>query len=113
MFDIVKRRKSGFQSLFALILIGFVMLPIHKGTEDSILNYDIEFMGGTSTLVTTNEVVYDTLEELQEGVRGLVVEATGDETPQMNIVRGVDGAGQFVIKPKSSTRRLVWPYVKH
>jgi|ASRN01.1.fsa_nt_gi SecD/SecF fusion protein len=100
VFDIVKRRKIWFSVSLALILIGFVMLPIHKGTEDSILNYDIEFMGGTSTLVTTNEVVYDTLEELQEGVRGLVVEATGDETPQMNIVRGVDGAGQFVIKTK-------------
>jgi SecD/SecF fusion protein len=100
VFDIVKRRKIWFSVSLALILIGFVMLPIHKGTEDSILNYDIEFMGGTSTLVTTNEVVYDTLEELQEGVRRLVVEATGDETPQMNIVRGVDGAGQFVIKTK-------------
>jgi SecD/SecF fusion protein len=100
VLDIVKRRKIWFSVSLALILIGFVMLPIHKGTEDSILNYDIEFMGGTSTLVTTNEVVYDTLEELQEGVRGLVVEATGDETPQMNIVRGVDGAGQFVIKTK-------------
>jgi SecD/SecF fusion protein len=100
VFDIVKRRKIWFSVSLVIIIIGFIMLPVHKGTKDSILNYDIEFIGGTSTLVTTNEVVYETLEELQEGVRGLVVEATGDETPQMNIVRGVDGAGQFVIKTK-------------
>ena len=100
VFDIVKRRKIWFSVSLIIILAGLVMLPVHKGTEGAILNYDIEFMGGTSTLVTTNEVVYDTLEELQEGVRDLVVQATGDETPQMNIVKGVDGAGQFVIKTK-------------
>ncbi len=100
VFDIVKRRKTWFAISLAIILLGLIMLPVHKGTDGAFLNYDIEFMGGTSTLVTTNEVVYDTLEELQEGVRDLVVEATGDDTPQMNIVKGIDGAGQFVIKTK-------------
>ncbi len=100
VFDIVKRRKTWFAISLAIILLGLIMLPVHKGTDGAFLNYDIEFMGGTSTLVTTNEVVYDTLEELQEGVRDLVVEATGDDTPQMNIVKGTDGTGQFVIKTK-------------
>ncbi len=100
VFDIVKRRKIWFSISLIIILAGLVMLPINKGKDGSSLNYDIEFSGGTSTLVTTDEVIYTTLEELQEGVKDLVVETTGDETPQMNIVKGVDGSGQFVIKTK-------------
>ncbi len=101
IFDIIERKRLWFGISVIIIVLGFVFLPIHKGTDDQIMNYDIEFIGGTSTLVTTEEVIFDSLDSLQEGVQDLVVEATGDETPQMNIVRGVDGKGQFVIKTKA------------
>ncbi len=66
------------------------------GTQGSALNYDIEFIGGTSTLVTTGEVeMYDTYEALEADVKDLVVEATGDTTPQFSNVKG---KGEFIIK---------------
>jgi preprotein translocase SecF subunit len=78
-----------------------VFLPINGGVKGDVLNYDIEFIGGTSTLVTTGDLVFDSIESLQDRVKDLVVEATGDDTPQMNIVKGVDGQGQFTIKTKT------------
>lgn len=84
-----------------IILIGFVMMPVHKITEDTYLNYDIEFVGGTSTLVSIGEGEgYETPEELQEAVKDLVIEATGDDTPQFQNVSGKD---QFIIKTTSLT----------
>ncbi len=100
IFDIIERKRIWFGISIFVIVIGFVFLPIHSGTEDSELNYDIEFAGGTSTLVTTDTVMFENVEELQAGVGELVTEATGDETPQMNVVKGVEGQGQFVIKTK-------------
>jgi len=101
VFDIIERKRFWFGVSIALIAIGLAFLPIHNETKDDMLNYDIEFVGGTSTLVTTGEVMFDTPESMQARLKDLVVKATGDVTPQMNIVKGVDGQGQFVIKTKA------------
>jgi len=103
VFDIIERKRLWFGISISIIAIGLIFLPIHQGTNDQALNYDIEFIGGTSTLVTTGEVLFDSPEALQEGVKDIVVETTGDETPQMNVVKGIDGQGQFVIKTKTLT----------
>ncbi len=101
VFDIVEKRRLWFAISAIVIIIGFVMLPIHKGSNNEILNYDIQFIGGTSTLVTTEENLYSNHDELEADVHDLIVEVTGDETPQINQVRGVEGQGQFVIKTTS------------
>lgn len=101
IFNVIEKRRLWFAISIAVIAIGFIMLPVHKGTSDDILNYDIEFVGGTSTTVTTPEVLYDNADELYADVESLVIESTGDETPQLNIVRGVEGQGQFTIKTTS------------
>ena len=94
--QIVEKKHVWFAISAVIIAIGFVMMPVHKLTNDSMLNYDIEFIGGTSTLVSVGEGNgYDTPEALQSAVKELVVEATGDATPQFQNVRGKD---QFIIK---------------
>jgi len=102
-FDYITRRKIWFSISAVAIVLGLVFLPINGMMRGDVLNYDIEFVGGTSTLVTTDSVMYDSIDSLSADVKDLVVEATGDEKPQMNLVKGVDGQGQFVIKTKNLT----------
>lgn len=93
---VVERRRIWFAISIVVIMIGLVMLPINNAKDGSPLNFDIEFAGGTSTMVTLNEGEgYDTYEALESDIQALVVEATGDETPQFQNVGGKD---QFIIK---------------
>lgn len=93
---VIEKKHVWFAISAIIIAIGFVMMPVHQLTDGSPLNYDIEFIGGTSTLVSVGEGNgYDTPEELQTAVKELVIEATGDTTPQFQNVRGKD---QFIIK---------------
>ncbi len=101
VFDIIERKRLWFGISIIVIAAGFVFIPVNAGARDNLLNFDIEFAGGTSTSVTTDTVVYENVEDLQAGLLDLVVETTGDDTPQMNVVSGVNGQGQFVIKTKS------------
>ncbi len=101
VFDIIERKRLWFGISIVVIAAGFVFLPVNAGARDNLLNFDIEFAGGTSTSVTTDTVMFEDVEDLQTGLLDLVVEATGDDTPQMNVVSGVNGQGQFVIKTKS------------
>lgn len=93
---VVEKKRTWFSISIIIVVIGFVMMPVHMGTNGSALNYDIEFVGGTSTLVSVGENKgYDTPEALQDDVKDLVVEATNDQTPQFQNVAGKD---QFIIK---------------
>ncbi len=96
---VIERKKVWFAISVVIIAIGIVMMPVHMSTNGTALNYDIEFVGGTSTLVSVGEGNgYDTPEALQEAVKDLVVEATGDATPQFQNVQERD---QFIIKTQS------------
>lgn len=103
LFDYVTKRRIWFGASIAVIVLGVVFLPINGASKDSALNYDIEFSGGTSTLVTTEAVMYDSIDSLSADLKDLITEATGDKKPQMNLVNGVEGQGQFVIKTKTLT----------
>lgn len=93
---VVEKKKVWFGISVVIILIGIVMMPVHKMTGSDYLNYDIEFIGGTSTLVNLGEGNgFDSPEALQSSAKDLVVEATGDLTPQFQNVTGRD---QFIIK---------------
>ncbi|NDL67595.1 protein translocase subunit SecD [Anaerotalea alkaliphila] len=97
---IIDRRKLWLAVSAVAISVGLVALPVNMASMGSPFNFDIEFVGGTSTLVTIDRP-YASFEELQEDVRDLVVEATGDQTPRFNNVEGVNGQGQFVIRTKA------------
>lgn len=103
---VIEKKKLWFLISTVIIVIGIVMMPVHKLSNGSILNYDIEFVGGTATLVNLGDGNgYDSFEALSSDVKELVVEATGDATPQFQNVQDKD---QFIIKTMSlSTEQRV------
>lgn len=95
VINFVKNKIIFFGISIAAIVIGFVFLGINKGNTGNILNYSIEFAGGTSTSVTFNEDY--TLAEFNEKVTPVIVEVTSDSTPQ---IQKVEGSTAFIIKTK-------------
>lgn len=102
VFKIIENKAKFFGLSVAVIVLGFVFLPLNSSMKSSALNYDIEFAGGTSTIVAV-EKGYDSIEALQADVMPLVTEATGETTAQLNTVKGTEGNAQFVIKTKTLT----------
>ncbi len=98
---VIDRKMVWFLISAVIIISGFVMMPVNQSKTGSPLNYDIEFSGGTSTIVNLNDGQgFSSPEQLQSAVKDLVVEATGDSTPQFQNVTGSD---QFIIKTSSLT----------
>ncbi len=93
--DFVGKRKIFFIISLVLVLSGPAAMLIHNGTNGTILNYSLEFMGGTSTTVTFNEDY--TIEELEEQVKPVIEEITGDSNIQM---QKVTGGNQVIIKTR-------------
>ena len=91
----VGKRKFFFILSIIIILIGPAGMLMHEKNEGKILNYSLEFMGGTSTTVTFNEDY--SIEELDEKVSPVVQEVTGDANIQM---QKVTGSNQVIIKTR-------------
>ena len=96
--DFVGKRKIFFIISLVLVLSGPAAMLIHKGSEGKILNYSLEFMGGTATTVTFNEDY--SIEELEEQVQPVVEGVTGDANIQM---QKVTGGNQVIIKTRELT----------
>lgn len=90
-------KKAVFFAISLVVIIGgFVMLGVNKSTTGNILNYSMEFVGGTSTTVTFNEDM--SIEELDAKVVPLFEEITGDGAVQ---TQKVSGTTEVVIKTRS------------
>ena len=96
--DFVGKRKLFFAISIVLILIGPAAMIMHNGKDGKILNYSLEFMGGTSTTVTFNEDY--TIEQLDELVQPVVMSVTGDANIQM---QKVTGGNEVIIKTRELT----------
>ena len=59
----VKMSKFCMIASLIVILLGFVFMPVNKKAIGNILNYDLEFSGGTSVTMTFNSEVTDDLDE--------------------------------------------------
>ena len=79
-----------------LILVGPVSMMIHQKTDGSILNYSLEFSGGTATTVTFNEDM--DIKEIDSEVTPVVEKVTGDKNVQPTKVVGTN---QVVIKTRA------------
>ncbi len=93
--DFVGKKKIFFVLSIVLILVGPAMMLMHKSSDGKVLNYSLEFMGGTSTTVTFNEDF--SIEDLDAKVKPVVQEVTGDANIQM---QKVTGGNQVVIKTR-------------
>lgn len=92
----LKYRKICFALSLAVIAAGFVFMGINKSSTGDILNYSMEFKGGTSTNVTFNEEMSQ--ERIESEVVPLVEEITGDADVQ---TQRVSGSNEVIIKTRT------------
>ncbi len=79
-----------------VIVAGWVMMGVHGAGGDGVLNYSMEFKGGTSTNVTFNEDM--SLEDISSKVVPVVIKVTGDAEVQ---TQKVTGTNEVIIKTKT------------
>lgn len=80
----------------AVIVAGWVGMAVNNGQIGHILNYGMDFTGGTSTNVTFNEDL--SLEDISTKVVPVVSEITGDADVQ---TQKVAGTNEVIIKTKT------------
>ncbi|MGN0376546.1 MAG: protein translocase subunit SecD [Suilimivivens sp.] len=80
----------------AVILAGFVFMGMNKAQTGNILNYSLEFIGGTSTSVTFNENL--SLTDIDSKVVPLIENITGDGNVQ---TQKIDGTNEVIFKTRS------------
>ncbi|MDO4329314.1 MAG: protein translocase subunit SecD [Lachnospiraceae bacterium] len=96
--NFLAKRKICFALSIALILAGFVFMGVNKSSTGTVLNYSLDFMGGTSTNVTFNEDL--SLEDISSKVVPVVESITKDAGTQ---TRKVTGTNEVIIKTRTLT----------
>ena len=91
----VEKRKTFFAIALAFILLGPVFMGINGAAGKGALNLSLEFKGGTNTTVEFNDNL--SLEELDEKVKPIVIDVTGDANMSM---QKVVGSNQVIIKTR-------------
>lgn len=79
-----------------IIASGFIGMGVHKANNGNILNYSLEFKGGTSTSVVMDKKY--TIKEIDKEIVPLVEKVTGDGNVQ---AQAVEGTKQIVIKTRT------------
>ncbi|MCI8327754.1 MAG: protein translocase subunit SecD [Lachnospiraceae bacterium] len=90
--------KTGIFILISCLVIasGFVGMGVHKAQDGGILNYSLEFKGGTSTSVVMDKKY--TIDEIDKKIVPFVEKVTGDGNVQ---AQAVEGTNQVVIKTRT------------
>jgi len=96
--DFLSKKAVFFVISGVLIIGGFVFMGVNKSRTGNVLNYSLEFMGGTSTNVTFNEDL--SIEELDATVVPVIEEISGDPNVQ---TQKVQGTNEVIFKTKSLT----------
>lgn len=96
--DFLKKKTLCFGISLVIIAAGFVFMGVNKGSVGTVLNYSLDFMGGTSTNVTFNEDM--SLEEISSRVVPVVEQITGDAGTQ---TQKVAGTNEVIIKTRTLT----------
>lgn len=78
-----------------VIVAGFVGMAVRNGGKGTILNYSLDFMGGSATTVSFPEEF--SIEEISEKIVPVVEEITGDGNVQ---TQKIDGSTDVVIKTR-------------
>ena len=94
--DFLGKRKIFFAVSVVVILIGFVFMGVNAGTGKGVLNYSLEFKGGTSTNVTFDKAY--TLKEIDETMIPDLEKVTDDPNIQ---VQTVANSNQVIFKTQT------------
>lgn len=92
----LKYRKLCFAASAVAILVGFAAMGMNQSSSGAILNYSMEFQGGTSTNVTFNEDL--SLDRISAEVVPVVEEITGEAGTQ---TQKVSGTNEVIIKTRT------------
>ena len=96
---VVSRRGVFFAISLAVIIVGFVAMGISKANTGYVLNYSLDFVGGTQTTVDLGKSY--TVPELESEVKPLFVEVTGDAAGVQ--IQNVDNSTQNIFKTRTLT----------
>ncbi len=96
VIDFIGRRKIFFVISVILVLLAPISMAAYHVKDGNALNYSLEFVGGTSTTVTFNEEL--SIDEIDEQVKPVVQEVTGDANIQTSKVAG---SNDVIIKTRS------------
>lgn len=95
-FDYVAKRKTFFAISGAVILVGIVMLFINKAAIGSVLNYSLDFVGGTATSVTFDAT------PAREDIDGIIVAGLEEITNDANVSwQTVNDTNEIIFKTRA------------
>ncbi len=86
--NFLKRRFLCIGISCAIIVAGFIGMGVHNSVNGNVLNFSLEFMGGTSTTVTFDQDY--TIEEIDEDIVPYIEDAIGDTNVQTQKVADSD-----------------------
>lgn len=96
VINFLSKKAFFFALSIVVILSGFVFMGVNKSSGKDILNYSLEFKGGTSTNITFNEDM--SIADIDSNVVPVVEEVTKDVNTQ---TQKVEGTNQVIIKTKT------------
>lgn len=96
LIDFLGKKKICFVISIVMIVAGWVGMGVNYSQMGRVLNYGMDFTGGTSTNVTFNENL--TLEQISSEVVPVVSQITGDADVQ---TQKVTGTNEVIIKTKT------------
>ncbi len=96
--DFVSKKVVFFAISAVIIIAGCAFLGVNKSNTGNILNYSLEFMGGTSTTVTFNEDL--SIEQIDTEVVPFIEEITGDSNVQ---AQKINDTTQVMFKTRTLT----------
>lgn len=99
VINFVSKKTLCFGISILVVLAGFGFMAIHSSQGNGILNYSLEFVGGTATNVTFNEEL--SLEDIDSDVKPVVESVTNDAAI---LTQKVTGTNQVIIKTRELSR---------
>lgn len=94
--NFVSKKAVFFTVSGAVILAGFIMMGVNKAGTGHVLNFGLDFMGGTSTTLTLNEDM--TIEEIDAQIIPYIEKITGDGNVQTTKVAN---SNDIIIKTRT------------
>lgn len=94
-FDFLSKKAIFFVLSLVIIAGGFITMGINKNTTGDILNYSLDFKGGTATSITFNEDL--SIEDIEKDVVPIVEEVAGGSVQTQK----VQGTNEVIIKTRT------------
>ncbi|MCR5031394.1 MAG: protein translocase subunit SecD [Lachnospiraceae bacterium] len=96
LLKILEKRVVWFALSIVIIVVGFVSMGVNAGAGKGILNFSLDFVGGTSTTINMSEE-YD-LGRISSDVVPVFEQITGDSNVQ---TQKVQGSNEIVVKTRT------------